>query len=419
MNPNIAMSFQRPRFNASEGQRNALAIRNAQMQEAANAMQMQQAAMAMQRDAQTRNALAGVDMTTPDGMRQAAGVYGQSGDTDMFLKLNEAIGKMGEQDRTRTLQEMDLFKQMAPGLLSPDTYMQTREALIQSAPSAARWLPEQFDEGILPRIEGLALGIDGVLERDREERRLQLDAVGKTEPYSPAVAAQRKAEKAAGASRMEVNSTSEKEENKAWGKSLVAEYDAVRERADNAAAEMNNLEMLRNIDVQTGAGQELKATLGAWGLALGVPESMLSRMGLDRVSDAQSFIGVAQNLVLTKMQAQKGPQTEGDAKRIEQTVANLGQTPEAKDFLIDAAIALRSREMQQAEFYEQWRADKGSLDGARSAWNDYKKRTPLMGVNPNSSVPVFFNQFREAVAQANPQANDKQILDMWRAKYGN
>lgn len=61
MNPNIALSFQRPTFDPADGQRNALAMRQAQMQEAATVMQLQAAQQGAMRDAAKRNALAKVD----------------------------------------------------------------------------------------------------------------------------------------------------------------------------------------------------------------------------------------------------------------------------------------------------------------------------------------------------------------------
>lgn len=125
-----------------------------------------------------------------------------------------------------------------------------------------------------------------------------------------------------------------------------------------------------------------------------------------------------QNIVLNKMQAQKGPQTENDAKRIEKTVATIANTPQAFEFLLDAAIATEERAIEQKRFYEDWKDNTGSLKGASRAWEDHKKRTPLIGKNPSSNKPVFFNQFRELMRQSNPEITDEDILTIWRSKYG-
>ena len=207
----------------------------------------------------------------------------------------------------------------------------------------------------------------------------------------------------------------EKEESKAYGKSLVSEYDGIRERSDMAQQELQQLNILRGIDVSTGALEPAKAFVGGLAESLGFDPQKLN---LGNVDNAQAFIGVAENLVLTKMQAQKGPQTEGDAKRIKATVARLGNTPAAKDFLISAAAAIKEREVEQDRFYQEWRADKGSFDGARSEWTHYLKKTPLLGENPKTGRPLFLNDFRREVLKVNPDATETDVLTLWRNKYG-
>lgn len=205
----------------------------------------------------------------------------------------------------------------------------------------------------------------------------------------------------------------EKEETKQWGASLVKHFDEIDSRATNSESQLLQLGMLKNIDAPAGSLEPFKAGVSALAESVGIDPA---RLGLTDASNAQSYLGVMQNLVLEKMQAQKGPQTENDAKRIEMTVASLGNTKAARDFLLDAAIATEMRNIEKRNFYLQHRQKTGSLDGVRSAWAAYERKRPFMGVNPKSGRPVFYSQFKEAMARQNmPEA---QIDKLWWNKYG-
>ena len=212
-----------------------------------------------------------------------------------------------------------------------------------------------------------------------------------------------------------IDQTQEKEESKEWGKSLVANFDDVAKRAQGAEDSLANLQIASSIDVSTGAFEPSKAWASSIAQGLGFNPEII---GLDKADNAQAYQGIVQNLVLTKMQAQKGPQTENDAKRIELTIAQLGNTPEAKRFLLDSSIALEERKIEERDFYLDYKSKNKSLDGARSAWNKYKAKTPLLGDNPKTGRPVFYNQFKRGMLEANPGVTVDQINTMWRSKYG-
>ena len=212
--------------------------------------------------------------------------------------------------------------------------------------------------------------------------------------------------------------TAERSEDSDYGKSLVAEFGGVRDRAAAAQDAINQIGIARAIPVRSGALEPWKASVGAVGEALGFSKDFLGKMGLDQATEAQAFNGMIQNLVLTKMQAQKGPQTENDAKRITMTVAALNNTDEARDFLMRSAQALAQRDVEQRTFYENHRAKNKTFDGAAAAWRDHIARTPLLGSNPNTKLPVFYDEFVQATRQANPSATEEQILSLWRKKYG-
>jgi hypothetical protein len=98
--------------------------------------------------------------------------------------------------------------------------------------------------------------------------------------------------------------------------------------------------------------------------ALGVPEAEKF------ATDAQTFLAATQQAVLQRQLEQKGPQTEADAQRITQTGAQLGNTVNANRFIIDVAKAQLKRDIEQRNFYNEWRRGPGknSFDGAEDAW---------------------------------------------------
>lgn len=216
------------------------------------------------------------------------------------------------------------------------------------------------------------------------------------------------------------NETVFENEAREWGKQLVSEYQDVSSRAQAAEDNLANLHMLRQMDVSTGAIEPAKAWVAGLAESFGYDPT---KLGLDGATNAQAFTGIAQNLVLTKMQAQKGPQTESDAKRIQETIASLGNTPDANKFITDAAIALEERKVEQRDFYQAWRAGEiegspgNTLKGVSKAWNEYKRNTPLLAKNPNTGLPVFFTDFKRQVMSANPGATVDDVLTLWREKY--
>ena len=72
--------------------------------------------------------------------------------------------------------------------------------------------------------------------------------------------------------------------------------------------------------------------------------------------------------MLQKQLEQKGPQTESDAKRIEQIGAQLGKTKQANEFILAAAREQLQRDIEQRNFYDRWYKTNKTYDGAEDAW---------------------------------------------------
>ena len=421
MNTNIALQAQRPRFNALADRNAAMQIQGQQAEQQYNMLRMQAQAQEMQRASQARNALAGLDPNSPDYFNQAAQAT-QSIDPSMAAGYAQQGQARKLADLSLDAKQLDIVGKRAKAaaqLFNPAVV--TDEASWQAAMARGEQLGLNVPRGTPYSAEAVkalqlgALDVKDQLAQQNADRTAKQNAIGKTEPFPEVVARQKVDIARSGRTEVAYNSNVEKEEDKAYGKTLVKEFEEVRGRADNAATELQALNMLKSIDVDTSAIEPAKAWVSKYAEALGFnPQNI----GLETATNAQAFVGIANKLILTVMQAQKGPQTENDAKRIQKTVASLGNTPAAKDFLTDAAIALREREVEQADFYDAWRAKTKSFDGARSAWNDYKKRTPLMGTNPTTGLPVFFNQYLTGMRAANPQADEAEIRKLWRKKYG-
>ncbi len=152
--------------------------------------------------------------------------------------------------------------------------------------------------------------------------------------------------------------------NDNWIKST---YQPVKDAGNTATDLQNSIQAMRGIDFNSGWGAENKANAAAFleGLGLGTTNSKLY------AANAQKFQSVAMDRLLTLLGAQKGPQTEGDATRAQQTWAKLNNTPEANAFILDFAQAKANMDQAKANFYDSALPvvqQKGDLTAADRAW---------------------------------------------------
>ena len=157
----------------------------------------------------------------------------------------------------------------------------------------------------------------------------------------------------------------EKAEQGARGTLLVKEYGDLSAAAKLAAKTLPAIEANLNIlnnGFKTGFGTESIAAGASVLSALGVPNAEKF------ATNAQTFLGSATQAVLQKQLEQKGPQTESDAQRIQQTGAQLGNTVQANQFMLSTAKAQLKRDMDQRNFYDSWWKQNKTYDGAESAW---------------------------------------------------
>jgi hypothetical protein len=245
---------------------------------------------------------------------------------------------------------------------------------IQQGPQAFAQLVTQSKLGTEKFIE-LNKPLTQVIDQSGQRQVVQIPGLGGAPttvgtyadvPLPPDVAAQKVATALAGRPQVTVKlPEQEKEERGARGKLLVKQYESVSETARLAGRTLPALETQERIldsGFKTGFGTEAQKAGASVLAALGVPEAGKF------ATDAQTFLAATQQAVLQKQLEQKGTQTKNDADRIEQTGAQLGNTPDANKFIVTAAKTQLKRDIEQRNFYDSWWKKKGTYDGAEDAW---------------------------------------------------
>lgn len=158
-----------------------------------------------------------------------------------------------------------------------------------------------------------------------------------------------------------------KKESEGYGTFLADNFKEVSTAAKNASRILPSIETNLNIlnkGFETGFGTETKAAAASVLGALGVQGAA------DYASNSQMFNAAASGAILQKQLEQKGPQTEADALRIQQTSAQLGNTTEANKFILKVAKAQAKRDIEQRTFFQNWRKNSKNktFEGAEDAW---------------------------------------------------
>jgi len=181
---------------------------------------------------------------------------------------------------------------------------------------------------------------------------------------------------------------SEKAEQIGRGQFLVKSYEDVANSAKLAAKTLpaidTNLSLL-NQGFKTGFTAETQKGAANILSALGVPEAT------KYATNAQVFKANLNDLVLQKQLEQKGVQTAADAERITSTGAQLGNTVQANEFLLNVAKAQQKQAIEKRNFYDSWYQQNKTYDGAENAWFNGQggkslfERSELKKYNVNTS----------------------------------
>jgi hypothetical protein len=171
----------------------------------------------------------------------------------------------------------------------------------------------------------------------------------------------------AGAPKTSITNVQEKAEAGEYGKFLQKSYEEIRDRANRGRRFLPNLELASKTlerGLETGFGAEFKkdAQRVLVGLGLNTDEAKAN------VENAELFQTVVKNQVLQRLADQKGPQTDQDALRAEQTIAGFDKSTDVNKFLIAFDKAVTKQDLAQEKFYRDWRVKNKTFDGAEDAW---------------------------------------------------
>lgn len=143
---------------------------------------------------------------------------------------------------------------------------------------------------------------------------------------------------------LETNLKAGQELNENWIKNS---HNPVQLEGKAAKTTLGQLETIRNIGLQTGWGTEAKAAAANFLGSFGVQDAA------KYAGNVQSFQQVAMERNMTMLQAQSGPQTEGDSQRAQQTFLQLRNTPAANAFIADLTGANARLSAKKASFYNE------------------------------------------------------------------
>lgn len=159
------------------------------------------------------------------------------------------------------------------------------------------------------------------------------------------------------------------------------------------------------INEQTGWGTQAKSAAYNVLLGMGYKSDEAKAMA----GDAQTFKAIQARQVNDELNMAKGPQTEGDSIRAAQTVASLGNTPDANKFINSLQRAIIKRKNAEADFYRK-NYGKALADGDLSVlernWMD----------SPEAAKSIF--DYPEMKAWTNVKGGNAPAGQDYHSKYG-
>lgn len=144
--------------------------------------------------------------------------------------------------------------------------------------------------------------------------------------------------------------------------------------AEAQAAVMTQASILGKDPNLTGFGKETAARIASVFEGAG----MAPKGWAERVTNWQEFDSFVKKGMLAEQTKQTGVQTEGDAQRIQQTLAAMGKTPQANHFILRYLNAAATRLMERERFFSAYNEMHGTYHGANARWMEYVRKNPLV-----------------------------------------
>ena len=371
IDPRIALGVQAPQIESPMNvMANALKLRAMQNENALFEQQQRQAAMQAEEQNRLRSLLAG-GASAEQLMR--SGFFEQGAKLGEFGRQQSAEGRAQAEEARKAAEREQQVRELGYGFLSEAVDANSWRIVRRLAEKSGlpmdgvpgedeydpKWV-EATRRVLGPELEfrDVGGGVAGLRKRTGETVSITQDI-----PKPEAVVRQDERVAAAGAGRS--LTVQEKAEQGEYGKLLIKNYETIAGRAESGRRFLPTLEQAQralNEGVRTGFGAETMRQGARVLAALGEPDAAA------KAANADLFLAAAKDNVLRRQLEQKGPQTDQDAQRIEETFIGLGKTPAANQFVLDVARAQIKRDMEQQKFYTDWRRRNGTFDGAEEAW---------------------------------------------------
>jgi hypothetical protein len=127
---------------------------------------------------------------------------------------------------------------------------------------------------------------------------------------------------------------------------IAGELEPARLAGESAKSAIDNIRVLKNIDLKTGFGTDAQKTAASILATLGVPEAAKF------ATNAQIFESKVYEGLVDTLSKQKGPQTDKDFNNLQKTYAQLKNTPQANQFLLDVAEAKAMQDQRKSGYYQ-------------------------------------------------------------------
>lgn len=368
------------------------------------ALKQQQQATQAQRE-QTLAQLGQQFVSAPAGERGAIGAQLAGLDPDTANKLQSFVSQADEQkleaaarnngEVFRSLQTIRAAGQQGPEAMAA-TLRQEGNRLIEMGID-----PSSFTQGLT--MENLPQRIEAAFAQAQSVDQLVKGEIDRRKPAKPLVS---------------ITNTDQTAEAKELGKLRAQRFDKTLEGATSAANTLERVNTARLIAGRSELPSDLQSVGGEVATFLGLDPDRLP--GLGNITGGQEFNAVIGDLVLEKMASQKGPQTDRDADRIRNTLARLGNTPEARDFLLRSSAMFAGADLLKADFVQEFQDSNNTLRGAEKAWRKVSRNMPLLKENARKADAqgqpqiVFLHEFLEQAQQANPDATIAEIIELWK-----
>ena len=171
---------------------------------------------------------------------------------------------------------------------------------------------------------------------------------------------------------IEVPTTGQKKEREEVGKTLGESFKTYTDAGSSAQTQLAQLgqvaKYLENVD--TSKFEEAALPIKQWADAFGVK--------LDKKIDSREALQSAiESILLHATQAQKGTQSEADARRISASFANFGKTTEGNKKILADLQRFLERSVKVSNMATEYWDKNGTMKGFEKEKNDWMSKNPL------------------------------------------